>query len=268
MLPGGGIEPGETSEEAAVRELAEECSLSGTVVRHLFDGDHGGRPCVVRPGRRADGEPVLGGAEAEEYSEDNHFQPLWATAGEPLLRLLSRRHRRSRRRGRLAAAGPGDRRPGLARASSGCGSSTSTTSRSSGTAPRMPRASSAAASARTPTVDAATVSAYLARLGGISRAASPWCGGSDGAQRLMGEFFVTRSARGRGLAAAFARQVFARHPGPWAVPFQNDNPRAAAFWRRLAADVLVDVAEESDRRTGQAAPAGRRLAHRGEPRGA
>ena len=29
--------------DAAVRELAEECSLEGTVVRHLFDGDHGGR---------------------------------------------------------------------------------------------------------------------------------------------------------------------------------------------------------------------------------
>ena len=61
----------------------------------------------------------------------------------------------------------------------------------------------------------------------------------------MGEFFVTRSARGRGIAAAFARQVFARHPGPWAVPFQNENPRAAAFWRQLAPEVLVDVSEKT-----------------------
>jgi len=59
----------------------------------------------------------------------------------------------------------------------------------------------------------------------------------------MGEFFVTRSARGRGTAAAFACQVLARHPGPWVVPFQNENPRAAAFWRRLAAEVLDDVSE-------------------------
>ena len=69
--------------------------------------------------------------------------------------------------------------------------------------------------------------------------------GLDGDQRLMGEFFVTRSTRGRGTAAAFAREVTARHPGRWAIPFQNENPRAAAFWRRLAAQVLGDVTEET-----------------------
>ena len=80
VLPGGGIEPGESAAEAAVRELAEECSLEGTEVRHLFDGDHGGRSASYFLVDVPEGEPVLGGTEAEEHVAENSFQPLWATA--------------------------------------------------------------------------------------------------------------------------------------------------------------------------------------------
>src|SRR5687767_14499646 len=43
VLPGGGIEPGESPAEAVVRELAEECTLDGKVERLLFEADHGDR---------------------------------------------------------------------------------------------------------------------------------------------------------------------------------------------------------------------------------
>ena len=244
VLPGGGIEPGEAPEQAAVRELAEECSLSGTVVRHLFDGAHGGRPAAYFLVDVPEGEPVLGGDEAEENSEDNRFRPLWATAGElPLLGLLPEGIAdlvvdavwplRVDEAGDLGW-------PVIERLWQLYQHDLSEFRHSSPDAEGLfgGRLGAYADGGRGDRV------AYLARLGDLP------CGfalvrGLGRDQRLMGEYFVTRSARGRGIAAAFARQVFGRHPGPWAVPFQNENPRAAAFWRRHAAAALDDVAEQT-----------------------
>lgn len=56
LLPGGGVEPGEAPEAAALRELAEETGLTGTVQRHLWTIKHHDRLAhyflvsVCRPG--------------------------------------------------------------------------------------------------------------------------------------------------------------------------------------------------------------------------
>jgi predicted acetyltransferase len=62
--------------------------------------------------------------------------------------------------------------------------------------------------------------------------------GSSGEPRIMGEFFVVRAARKRGVGHAAALELFGLHPGRWEIAFQEENPGAARFWRRVATDAV------------------------------
>ena len=244
VLPGGGIEPGESAAEAAVRELAEECSLGGTMSRHLFDGDHGGRAASYFLVDVPEGEPALGGPEAQEQDPENTSLPLWVTAGElpmlpllpegvgdlvvdavwplrvdvageeewPVLEALWQLYQHDLSEFRHSAPGP----DGLFRHD-----------RLASYAARPDRL------------------AYLAWLGDVPCGFALDRGLADGRVRRMGEFFVTRSARGRGVGAELARRVVTAHPGRWEIPFQDENPRAAAFWRRFATTTMTDVSERT-----------------------
>jgi predicted acetyltransferase/ADP-ribose pyrophosphatase YjhB (NUDIX family) len=244
VLPGGGIEPGETPAEAAVRELAEECSLAGRAVRHLFDGDHGGRAASYFLVDAPEGEPVLGGAEAEGHGPESSFLPLWATAPElDQLGLLPAEVRPVLVEAAwpltVAEAGAGDRP--VVEALWQLYQHDLSEFRHSAPGPD----GTFPPGRLTSYLDRPDRAAHLARLGEVPCGFALVRGLAEGRTRRLGEFFVTRSARGRGVAARFAGRVVTSHPGRWEIAFQEENPRAAAFWRRWAAATMTDVSERT-----------------------
>jgi len=62
--------------------------------------------------------------------------------------------------------------------------------------------------------------------------------GLSGELRMIGDFFVVRAVRRRGVGREAATQLLARYPGSWEVGFQLGNPGASSFWRRVVTDVV------------------------------
>ncbi|HTU60441.1 MAG TPA: GNAT family N-acetyltransferase [Polyangiales bacterium] len=89
--------------------------------------------------------------------------------------------------------------------------------------------------------------AYFIRSGGKLAGFALLRRGShlDGAPDVMdvGEFFVLRYLRRRGLGKLAARAVFALHPGRWEVRVRVQNQNALAFW----SDVVDEVAAGTQR---------------------
>jgi predicted acetyltransferase len=52
------------------------------------------------------------------------------------------------------------------------------------------------------------------------------------ANRNVGEFFIVRKYRGRGVGRSAIRQIFSRYPGSWEVAVARRNTAARDFWRK------------------------------------
>ena len=77
VVPGGGIEAGESEIEALMREMKEETNLDVTVGRKVMDDVYNGVDVSYYMIDKFDGKLELGGPEKEQLSQENVYLPKW-----------------------------------------------------------------------------------------------------------------------------------------------------------------------------------------------
>ena len=62
---------------------------------------------------------------------------------------------------------------------------------------------------------------------------------------VIGEFFIKPEFRRLGMGKLAVPQILQMFTGTWEIPFQNENARAASFWRETVKDLGYEVSETS-----------------------
>jgi len=60
---------------------------------------------------------------------------------------------------------------------------------------------------------------------------------------VVGEFFIKPEFRRAGVGVAAVDQILQKFNGNWEIPFQNENPIAASFWRKTIAILGFNATE-------------------------
>jgi predicted acetyltransferase len=60
---------------------------------------------------------------------------------------------------------------------------------------------------------------------------------------VIGEFFIKPESRRIGVGTLAVSQIVHSFPGNWEVPFQEENTKAAIFWRRTISQLGREVSE-------------------------
>lgn len=82
-IPGGGIEAGETPEQAAIRELKEECGLDGTIVKKLAEIYNNGRTEYSFEVSVSDNQNPIKGYDPEEPMDNQPIKEvLWVSLSD------------------------------------------------------------------------------------------------------------------------------------------------------------------------------------------